>query len=85
MTVMGRPHRQDSRQHTHFLVTYHENNEIQARSRRHIQSADGRGFDPRVQHHSFVEIGHGIISTAILSLALIQVGQLSITGERMCT
>ena len=28
----------------------------------------------------FVEIGHGIISTAILFLALIQTGQLSITG-----
>ena len=25
------------------------------------------------------------ISTAIISLALIQVGQLSITGEKMCT
>ena len=47
--------------------------------------ADGRGFDPRVQQHSFVEIGHDIISTAILSLLLTQVGQLSVTGERMCT
>ena len=43
-------------------------------------TADGRGFDPRV-----LEIGHGIIFTAILSLAMIQVGQLSITGEMMCT
>ena len=33
----------------------------------------------------FVEMGHEIFSTAILSLALIQVGQLSVTGERMCT
>ena len=47
--------------------------------------ADGRGFDPHVQQHSFVEIGHQIISTAILSLLLIQEGQLSVTGERMCT
>ena len=31
-----------------------------------------------------MEIGHEIISTAILSLPLIQVGQLSVTGERMC-
>ena len=46
--------------------------------------ADGRGFDPRVRQHSFVEIDHGIISTVILSLPLIQVGQLSV-GERMCT
>ena len=45
-------------------------------------TADGRGIDPRVRQHHFVEIGYGIISTAILSLALIQVEQLSITGER---
>ena len=37
--------------------------------------ADGRGFDPRVRRHSFMEIGHEIISTTILSLPLIQVGQ----------
>ena len=42
-------------------------------------------FDPRVWLHSFVEIGHGIISTAIISQALIQVGQLSVTGEKMCS
>ena len=35
--------------------------------------------------HTFLEIGHGIISTAIISLALIQVEQLSSTGEKMCT
>ena len=35
--------------------------------------------------HYFVEMGHEIISTAILSLLMIQVRQLSITGERMCT
>ena len=38
--------------------------------------ADGRGFDPRVRQHSFVKICHEIISTAILSLLLIQVGGL---------
>ena len=32
-----------------------------------------------------MEIGHQIISTTILSLPLIQVGKLSVTGERMCT
>ena len=32
-----------------------------------------------------MEIGHEIISTAFLSLLLIQVGQLSVTGKRMCT
>ena len=47
--------------------------------------ADGRGFDLHVRKHSFVEIGHEIISTAILSPPLIQEGQLSVTGERMCT
>ena len=43
----------------------------------------GRWFDPLVQQHSFMEIGHEIISVAILFLLLIQVGQLS--GKRMCT
>ena len=47
--------------------------------------ADGRGFDPSVRQHSFVEIGHEIISTSVLPLTLIQVGQVSVTGKRMCT
>ena len=46
----------------------------------------GRGFDPRRgRQHSFVEIAHEIFSTVILSLPLIQEGQLSVSGERMCT
>ena len=46
----------------------------------------GRGFNPRRgPQHSFVEIDHEIFSTVILSLPLIQEGQLSISGERMCT
>ena len=44
---------------------------------------------PRVRSprpaHSFVEICHENISTAILPLPLIQEEQLSVTGERMCT
>ena len=32
-----------------------------------------------------VEIDHEIFSTVILSLLLIQEGQLSVSGERMCT
>ena len=45
----------------------------------------GRGFDPRRgRQHSFVEIGYEIFSTVILSLPLIQEGQLSVSGERMC-
>ena len=46
----------------------------------------GRGFNPRRgRQHSFVEIDHEIFSTFILSLPLIQEGQLSVSGERMCT
>ena len=47
---------------------------------------EGHGFNPRQgQQHSFVEIDHEIFSTVILSLPLIQEGQLSVSGERMCT
>ena len=43
-------------------------------------------FDPcRGCRHSSVEIDHEIFSTVILSLLLIQEGQLSVSGERMCT
>ena len=46
----------------------------------------GRGFNPRRgRQHSFVEIDHEIFSTVILSLPLIQEGQLLVSGERMCT
>ena len=46
----------------------------------------GRGFNPRQgRQHSSVEIDHEIFSTVILSLPLIQEGQLSVSGERMCT
>ena len=46
----------------------------------------GRGFNPRRgRQHSFVEIDHEIFSTVILSLPLMQEGQLSVSGERMCT
>ena len=41
----------------------------------------GRGFHPRRgQQHSFVEIDHEIFSSVILSLPLIQEGQLSVSG-----
>ena len=43
------------------------------------------GFNPPVRQHSFVEIGDGIISMATLSLPLLQVGQLSVTREKICT
>ena len=46
----------------------------------------GRGFNPRRgRQHSFMEIDHEIFSTVILSLPLIQEGQLSVSGEGMCT
>ena len=46
----------------------------------------GRGFNPRRgRQHSFMEIDNEIFSTVILSLPLIQEGQLSVSGERMCT
>ena len=45
----------------------------------------GRGFNPRRgRPHSFVEIDHEIFSVVILPLPLIQEGQLSFSGERMC-
>ena len=43
-------------------------------------------FSPcQVWQHSFVEIDHELFSTVILSLPLIQEGQLSVSGERMYT
>ena len=45
-----------------------------------------RGFDTsRGRQQSFLEINHEIFSTVILSHLLIQEGQLSVSGERMCT
>ena len=44
----------------------------------------GHRFNPN-REHSFMEIDHEIFSTVNLSLLLIQEGQLSVSGERMCT
>ena len=49
------------------------------------QYAGSRGFNPHIRQHSFVEFGHEVISKVSLCLPLIQEGQLSVTGERMCT
>ena len=50
----------------------------------YIPRPGGRGFNPRRgRQHSFVD--HKIFSTVILSLPLIQEGQLSVSGDRMCT
>ena len=46
----------------------------------------GHGFNPRRGlQQSFTEIDHEIFSMVILSLPLIQEGQLSVSGKRMCT
>ena len=46
----------------------------------------GHGFNPPCGgQHSFMEIDSEIFSAVILSLPLIQEGQLSVSGERMCT
>ena len=46
----------------------------------------GCGFNPFPgRQHSFVEIDHEIFSMVILTLPLIQEGQLSVSGKRMCT
>ena len=46
----------------------------------------GRGFNPHQgRQHSFVESDREIFSTVILSPPLVQEGQLSISGEIMCT
>ena len=43
------------------------------------------GSPPPGRQHSFIEIDHEIFPMVILSLPLIQEGQLSISGKRMCT
>ena len=46
----------------------------------------GSRFNPcRSWQHSLVEIDHEIFSTVILSLLLIQEGQVSVSGKRLCT
>ena len=50
-----------------------------------LETRRSRVQPPRGRQHSFVEIDHEIFSTVILSLPLIQEGQLSVSGERMCT
>ena len=80
MTVLADIENPDQSAHMTSLSTY---------ARRHVFSwagLGGRGFNPRRgRQHSFVEIDHEIFSTAILSLPLIQEGQLSVSGERMYT
>ena len=52
----------------------------------HLTRPGGREFDPcQARQHSFMEIDHAIFSRVILSLPLIPEGQLSVSGERICT
>ena len=50
-----------------------------------VDNLEQKEHDKRGRQHSFVEIDHEIFSMVILSLPLIQEGQLSVSGERMCT
>ena len=50
-----------------------------------LESRRSRVQPRRGRQHSFGEIDHEIFSTVILSLPLIQEGQLSVSGEGMCT
>ena len=43
------------------------------------------GSAPPGRQHSFEAIDHEILSMVILSLPLIQKGQLSVSGKSMCT
>ena len=52
---------------------------------RPTEDQDVADSTPASQQHSFVETDHEIFSTVILSLLLIQEGQLSVSGKRMCT
>ena len=60
-------------------------NEMGSASVAQLDARPTGGSTPPGRQHSFVEIGHKIFSTVILSLPLIQEGQLSVSGERMCT
>ena len=48
-----------------------------------IRRFRGRRFESQLGHIIFMEI-HEIISTVILSLLLIEEGQLSVTGKSIC-
>ena len=53
--------------------------------RRPTEDQEAVGLTHAGSANSFVDIDHEIFSTVIRSLLLIQEGQLSVSGERMCT
>ena len=80
------PHRGDSNEYTQHTIILIEPASVAQLDAPSDWRPGGRGFNPRRgRQHSFVEIDHEIFSTVILSLPLIQEGQLSVSGERMCT
>ena len=60
-------------------------NFVSVLSELNLQTAINWLLPRRGRQHSFVEIDHEIVSTVILSFPLIQEGQLSVSGEKMCT
>ena len=50
---------------------------------RPIEDQEVTGSTPPGRQHSFMEIDHEIFSMVIISLSLIQEGQLSVSGKRM--
>ena len=70
-------------QHEHFSLNAGLGGSVGCAVR--LESRRSRVQPRRGRQHSFVEIDHEIFSTVILSLPLIQEGQLSVSGERMCT
>ena len=73
----------------HFTYKDNYHNNLASVAQLDVQSdwrPGGHGFNPyRGRQHSFVEIDREIFSMVILSLPLIQEGQLSVSGKRMCT
>ena len=53
--------------------------------RRPTRDQEVAGSTPAEVSNIFVDIDHEMFSTVILSLPLIQEGQLSVSDERMCT
>ena len=80
------PHQGNSNEYTQHTIIVKEMASVAQLDALSDWRPGGRGFNPRRgRQHSFVEIDHEIFSMVILSLPLIQEGQLSVSGERMCT